>query len=129
MVQAITLADVRLDFDAKFDQLADDLDEAWNAEDAQLIARIQERIDRMVVVRMIVERMLDGATGSPVLVRCFVSLLMQDTLETFKQRENKYTTRTGKCFHMEEHCGNCRSSVPVQHAPLGLNPCKRCIQA
>jgi hypothetical protein len=129
MVQAITLADVRLDFDAKFDQLADDLDEAWNAEDAQLIARIQERIDRMVVVRMIVERMLDGATGSPVLVRCFVSLLMQDTLETFKQRENKYTTRTGKCFHTVEHCGNCRSSVPVQHAPLGLNPCKRCIQA
>ena len=122
-------AAVRERFDSMFDRVTDELEQG--------IASAEERLHRMLKVHRIQERMLNDigemhAIVPPELVlrvQHFISLLMLITLKTFKQHENKYITDTGKCFHAVERCGNSKSSVRVQHAPLGLNPCKSCIQA
>jgi hypothetical protein len=123
-------AAVRLRFNSMYERVTDELEQG--------IVGAEERLHHMWGVHRLGQRLLTNAfaemhaIGSPEPVRRAqrnISLLMQDTLKKFKQHENKFITNTGICFHMVEHCGNCRSSVPVQHAPLGLNPCKRCIQA
>ena len=137
-------AAVRERFDSMFDRVTDELEKGIASAEKGIasaekgIASAEERLHRMLIVHRIEQRLLTDAfaemhaRGSPEPVRRaqrIISLLMQITLKTFKQREEKYITDTGKCFHMVEGCGNSRSACLVDHAPLGLNPCKSCIQA
>ena len=123
-------AAVRQRFDSMFDRVTDELEQGIISAEEHLhhlwrVLRLEQRLFTNAFAEM-------HATGSPEPVRRaqrIISLLMQITLKTFKQREEKYITDTGKCFHMVEGCGNSRSARLVDHAPLGLNPCKSCIQA
>ena len=122
-------AAVRIRFDSMIDRVTDELEQG--------IIRAEERLDYMLEVRRIQEVMLNDigemyATVPPelvLLVQHVITVLMLSRLKTLRQHEQKFITDNGKCFHAVERCGNSKSSVRVQHAPLGLKSCEKCIQA